>query len=97
MSRTLIATMMSATRHTQEDYTFTVDDDAIWSKTPIKIIRAFAEFVDEKVFPDEMVDFEINASFKNEDHKCVTAMGQMVFERGRIPFTLMIGERGTSK
>lgn len=95
MSKTLIATMMSATRSTQEDYVFTVDDDEIWSKTPIKIIRAFAEFVDAKVFPEEMVDFEINASFKNEEHHCVTAMGQMVFERGRIPFTLMIGDRET--
>ena len=97
MSKTLVATMMSATRTTQEDYVFTVADDAIWEKTPIKIIRAFAEYVDEKVFPAEMVDFEINASFKNEEHKCVTAMGQMVFERGRIPFTLMIGERAAQE
>lgn len=93
MAKTLIATIMSATRPTQEDYTFTVEDDDIWSKTPINIIRAFAEYVDKEVFPDEMVDFEINSSFKNQDHKCVTAIGQMIFKRGAIPFTLMIGER----
>jgi len=54
MSKILAATMMSATRHTQEDYTFTIDDDDIWSKTPIRIIRALAEYVDEDVFPEEM-------------------------------------------
>ncbi|MEP3113190.1 hypothetical protein [Nisaea sp.] len=94
MSKTLVAAMMSATRQTQEEHRLIIQDDALWSKTPIRINRAFAEFVDEKVFPDEMVDFEINASFKNEEHKCVTAMGQVVFERGLIPFTLMISERG---
>ncbi|WP_193186315.1 hypothetical protein [Nisaea sediminum] len=97
MSRTLVATMMSATGDNQEEYVFTTEDDDIWQKTPLNIIRAFAEYVDEEVFPKEMVDFEINASFKNEEHKCVTAMGQMVFERGRIPFTLMIGERKVPK
>ncbi|UUX48289.1 hypothetical protein NUH88_12775 [Nisaea acidiphila] len=97
MSKTLVATMMSATGDTQEDYVFTTEDDDIWHKTPINIIRVFAEYVDEKVFPRELVDFEINASFKNEEHKCVTAMGHMVFERGRIPFTLMIGEPKASK
>lgn len=94
---TLTATMMSARRDAEGSYDFEVPSDVFENRTPVQIVKLFAEYVDTEIFPKEVVDFEINGAFKNLEHRVVTAMGQMIVHMGRqdgaIPFMVMISEK----
>lgn len=94
---TLTATMMSARRDAEGSYDFEAPADVFESRTPVQIVKLFAEYVDTEIFPKEVVDFEINGAFKNLEHRVVTAMGQMIVHIGRhdgaIPFMVMISEK----
>lgn len=94
---TLTATMMSARRDAEGSYDFEAPADVFESRTPVQIVKLFAEFVDSEIFPKDVIDFEINGAFKNLEHRVVTAMGQMIVHIGRhdgaIPFMVMISEK----
>lgn len=66
----------------------------LFSQTPVRIVRAFMEHVDNNLFPAVHIDYEINAAIKHGDHRVVTAMGSLITEHGPgIPFTLFIAPR----
>lgn len=94
---TLTATMMSARRDAEGSYDFEAPEDLFESRTPVQIVKLFAEYVDSEIFPKDVIDFEINGAFKNLEHRVVTAMGQMIVHIGRhdgaIPFMVMISEK----
>ncbi|MEQ8587608.1 MAG: hypothetical protein RLO01_19640 [Thalassobaculaceae bacterium] len=94
---TLTATMMSARRDAEGSYDFEAPADVFESRTPVQIVKLFAEYVDSEIFPKDVIDFEINGAFKNLEHRVVTAMGQMIVHIGRhdgaIPFMVMISEK----
>lgn len=94
---TLTATMMNARREAQGDYDFPAPADVFEKMTPVQIVKLFAEHVDRKIFPDDVIDFEINSALKNLEHRVVTAMGQMITHFGRhdgaIPFMVMIADK----
>ena len=49
------------------------------------------DHVDKTLLPHEHVEYEINAAFKNNEHKTVTAMGHLILEHPpAIPFMMMI-------
>ena len=94
---TLTATMMNARSGNQGDYDFEAPADVFDTRTPVQIVKMFAEYVDTELFPDDVVDFEINGAFKNLNHRVVTAMGQLITHHGThdgsIPFMVMIGPK----
>lgn len=94
---TLTATIMNARRDAEGRYDFEAPADVFETRTPVQIVKLFAEYVDAEIFPDDVVDFEVNGAFKNLEHRVVTAMGQMIVHRGRhdgaIPFMVMIAEK----
>lgn len=90
---TLVATMMSATRGTEAKYEFEAEADIFEKRTPVQIVKSFAEYVDAVIFPDEMVDFEVNGALKNKELKVVTAIGNLIMPNGQLPFMVWIAEK----
>lgn len=94
---TLTATIMNARREGQGDYDFQAPTDVFETRTPVQIVKIFAEYVDKRIFPHDVVDFEINSAFKNLEHRVVTATGQMIVHHGKhegaIPFMIMISDK----
>lgn len=90
---TLTATMMSADRGTEAKYDFDAEADIFEKRTPVQIVKAFAEHVDQVIFPDEMVDFEINGAFKNKELGVVTAIGNLIMPNGQLPFMVWISKK----
>jgi|GEM_PF-6565658 len=94
---TLTATIMNARRDAQGDYDFQAPADVFETRTPVQIVKLFADYVDTQIFPNDVVDFEVNGAFKNMEHRVVTAMGQMIVHHGRhdgaIPFMVMIADK----
>jgi len=92
-SMTLVATMMAADRGTEARYDFEAPADVFQTRTPIQIVKLFAQYVDNEIFPNEMVDFEINGCFKSKEHRVVTAIGNMIMPNGQLPFMLWIAPK----
>ena len=94
---TLTATIMNARENAEGSYDFPAPFDVFETRTPVQIVKLFAEYVDAEIFPDDVVDFEVNGAFKNLEHRVVTAMGQMIVHHGKhdgaIPFMVMISEK----
>lgn len=84
------ATMVDAETGGHETYYFESRDD-LFKDTPVRITRAFMEYVDRTLFPKQHIDYEINATFKDSEHAVVTTIGVLLFEHdGRLPFMMMI-------
>ena len=82
--------MMDANTGGEGRYSFQGPED-LFARTPVKIIKAFMDHVDKTLLPHEHVEYEINAAFKNNEHKTVTAMGHLILEHPpAIPFMMMI-------
>jgi hypothetical protein len=74
-------------------YAFESRED-LFDDTPMRIVRAFMEDVDENLFPAHHLDYEIYAALKHGDHKVVTAMGSFLSKSGpSLPFTLFISAK----
>ena len=92
MMTTYHVDMMDASGGQSDVYEFEADD-ALMEKSPVKVVRAFMEYVDEKQFPKVHVDYELYSALKNKEHGVVTAMGNLILDTGEIPFLLMISEK----
>lgn len=94
---TLTATIMNARENAEGSYDFPAPSDVFETRTPVQIVKLFAEYVDAEIFPYDVVDFEVNGAFKNLEHRVVTAMGQMIVHHGKhdgaIPFMVMISDK----
>tara|TARA_R110002096_G_scaffold163877_3_gene331430 strand:+ start:2694 stop:2978 length:285 start_codon:yes stop_codon:yes gene_type:complete len=85
------AEMMDAESGTLGTYTFEAHD-GLMSQTPVRITRAFMEYVDKATLPKGYEDYEINATFKDGHHQVVTTIGILMFKGGRrAAFMMMIG------
>lgn len=84
------ATMVDAETGGHNTYDFEARDD-LFADTPVRITRAFMEYVDRTLFPKQHIDYEINATFKDSEHQVVTTIGVLLFDHGgRLPFMMMI-------
>ncbi len=82
--------MMDASTGGEGRYAFEGPDD-LFSETPVRIVKTFMDHVDRSLLPHEHIDYEINAAFKNSEHRTVTALGQLILEHlPPIPFMMMI-------
>jgi hypothetical protein len=82
--------MMDADTGGEGVYSFEAPEE-LFAATPIRIVKAFMDHVDQDVLPHQHVDYELNAAFKNETKTVVTAMGQLILEHlPPIPFMLMV-------
>ncbi len=91
---TYTARISDATSGAEATYRFPGDDD-LFTHSPATITRHFMEYVDHAVFPRQHVDYELNATFKDDQHGVVTAIGLLKFESGlRAPFMLMLSADG---
>ena len=87
------ARMMDAATGGEGVYDFDALDD-LFGKSPIKIINAFIDHVDRKLFPHQHIDVELNAAMKNDEHQVVTGMGKLVLEhQPPLPFLVMIAPK----
>ena len=90
------ATMMDAGvgegHGTDERYVFEGPDD-LFTKSPIKVIKAFMEHVDHVELPEEHVGYELYSSLKNDQQMVVTGLGNLLLDRGQIPFMVMISPK----
>ena len=84
--------MMDANSGQSGSYQFEADK-GLMKKSPVKIVRAFMEYVDEKQLPKMHLDYELYSALKNKEHGVVTAMGNLVLDNGELPFLLMISEK----
>ncbi|MEO1199090.1 MAG: hypothetical protein AAFX39_07630 [Pseudomonadota bacterium] len=86
------ATMMHATTGGEGIYPFDGPDDLL-TKTPVRVVRHFMELVDTKLFPEDHVEYELNAAMKNAERGVITAMGSMHLHDGPpLPFLVMIAK-----
>jgi hypothetical protein len=89
-----VARMMDAETGGEGRYVFQAPDD-LFQRTPIQVVRAFMDHVDRDEFPHQHIEYELNAAFRSQDRKVVTAMGQLILEHlPPIPFMLMISPDG---
>ncbi len=88
------ARLMDANSGNEGVYDFEAPADFM-TRTPVRIVRHFMEFIDKDVLPTQHVDYELNAALKNAERGIVTAMGNLHFEHGEdpAPFLLMIAAR----
>ena len=88
------ARLMDAKSGNEGLYDFEAPDDFL-TRTPVRVVRHFMEFVDKDVLPSQHVDYELNAALKNPAGSVVTAMGNLHFEHGEdpAPFLLMIAAK----
>lgn len=86
------ADMMDARSGQGGRYTFD-GEDGLLKKSPVKVVRAFMEYVDTQELRKEHVDYELYSALKNKDLGVVTAMGNLILDSGEIPFLLMIAEK----
>lgn len=83
------ATMMHGKHDGEGKYTFDMGD-AVLEKSPVRIMRAFMEYIDEHSHLGHL-DYEINAAMKNREENVVTVIGEINFsESNRQPFMCMI-------
>ncbi|MGP1253781.1 MAG: hypothetical protein ACTS10_05180 [Kiloniellales bacterium] len=88
--------MMDAETGGEGLYRFDGPED-LFARTPVKIVKAFMDYVDKTELPHEHIEYEINAAFKNGEHKTVTAMGHLILKHlPPIPFMMMISPNGGS-
>ena len=92
MSKMYQVEMLDAGTGMEGDYEFEAEDD-LFTKSPMAIVRRFMEYVDEKQLPKEHVDYETYSVLKNKEHQVVTAMGNLILDRGELPFMLMISPK----
>jgi len=83
---------MDANRGTEGHYEFPGDDD-LMSRSPVRVVKAFMEYVDREKLPHDHVDYEIYSALKNDKHHVVTCMGSLILPHGDIPFLLMISPK----
>lgn len=66
--------------------------DGLMKKSPVKVVRAFMEWLETESSVGH-IDYELNVALKNKEHGVVTAMGEMIFsETNHQPFVLMISK-----
>ena len=87
-----IAIVMHGERDAEGRYEFELDGQ-IETMTPMKVVEQFMEHVDHDLFPKEHVEYECNAAFKSKDRHVVSAIGQMHFTHGAMPFLMMISRK----
>ncbi len=73
-------------------YEFEAPDD-LFTKSPIKVIKAFMQHVDHVELPDEDVGYELYSALKNKEHNVVTGLGILCLNHGEIPFMVMISPK----
>ena len=73
------------------------DREDLFGKTPVRIIRAFMEYIGEDLIPENYKDFELNAAVKNEAAKVVTGLGTLILINDPpLPFAIMISPKPAS-
>lgn len=84
------ASIMDADSGSEGVYEFDAED-GLMDTTPVRVVRKFMEFTDRKLITHQHIDYELNAAFKSERRRVVTAMGSLILEHEPpIPFLLMI-------
>lgn len=90
------ARMMDAATGGEGIYEFE-DRDDLFSKTPVRIIRAFMEYIGEDLIPENYRDFELNAAVKNDAAEVVTGLGSLILIHDPpLPFAIMISPKAAS-
>lgn len=90
---TYTARIADASTGADATYSFPGDDD-LFSHSPATITRHFMEYVDREVFPRQHVDYELNATFKDDAHGVVVSIGVLKFENGlKAAFMLMLSDK----
>ena len=89
------ARLMDADSGSEGAYDFEERDDLL-DGTPVRVVRAFFEYIDRAVLNKRYIDYEINAAFKSGDRGVVTCMGSLHLkgDEGQTPFLLMISRKG---
>ena len=83
------AILMHGNRGGEGKYSFEGKDDLL-KRSPVKVLRAFLEYLDEHAGIGH-IDYEINAAMKNKEKGVVTALGNLVFHGDdEQPFICMI-------
>ena len=82
------AVLMHGNRDAEGTYRFEGDDD-LMARTPVRVMRAFMDWVGAKDGVG-LVDYELNAALKDEKSGTVTASGKLIFDDGIQPFVCMI-------
>lgn len=87
-----LAVLMHGSRGGEGRYEFEGSDDLL-DQTPVRVMRAFMESVEAKAEVGH-IDYEINAALKNQPHKVVTVVGDLVFNGDdRQPFMCMLSKK----
>ena len=86
------ATMVDAATGSHQDYTFEAAAD-LFDRPRAELIAAFMHYVDHTELPKEDVGYEVQAAFKDREHKVVTAIGVLRLASGELPFMAMIGPK----
>jgi hypothetical protein len=90
---TFTARIMDADSGNEGRYDFEGPEDLL-TKTPVRVVRHFMEYVDKSLLPAQHVDYELNAAMKNQTKTVVTALGEFHFEHGGTsPFLMMISRK----
>ncbi|MEL6284746.1 MAG: hypothetical protein AAFQ18_00920 [Pseudomonadota bacterium] len=84
--------MMHGNRSGEGRYEFE-GPDGLLERTPASVLRALMQHVEDRAGIGH-IGYELNAAFKNETVKVVTALGQLHFEDdGAQPFVCMINPK----
>lgn len=87
--RKFSAILMHGNRAAQGEYEFE-GDDRLFDDTPVKIMRAFMDSIEERLGVG-FIEYEINGALKNTAALVVTVIGEFHFEdENSQPFMCMI-------
>jgi len=85
------AVLIHGDRGGEGSYTFE-GDDGLLSKTPVKVMRAFMEYLDEHAHLGH-IEYVVNAAMKNKELGVVTVLGELEFgDANDQPFMCMISK-----